>query len=375
MKKKIILFLIPLFALNLFAGLKNDYNETLKKLKKEANLIATENELISFNKKVKSTYLNLIKENQSNLTDEEKILAARLLNEIDMPEKALSFLKKVKINKENKNYYYATLGQTYFLSGKYNEAIKSFETINYSQPRVALDFINVGFGLLKREKYQLAKKVFQKVLSAQVNNINVRYFAALGMMEYFELQNKIKEGENYFSEILKTISDKNEKTLIDNVASQLELIGKPAFELSNTVLTFNKDKISISQNKGKYTLIFFFAGRSIGSVIAMPYIDGVYTKYKNRISVIGINLFPKKVDFEKQKKFFTWYITQNKKIKYPVAILENDKTYKDYRVYTLPHFVFIDPEGKISKIFIGFPQRQFNPMLSYLEKIGKNKKK
>ena len=374
MKKTAVLILISLFGLNLFAGLKQDYSEALKTLKKEANLIATEKEMVNFKKKVKSVYLKLINDNKNNLTDEEKILAARLYNEIEMPEKALALLKKVKINKENQNYYYATLGQTYFLLGKYTNAINSFKKINFSQPRVALDYVNVGFGLIKKGKYKLAEKVFKEVLNANVQNVNVRYFAALGLMENYELQNKIKEGENTLKKIIAKISDKNEKTLIDNVESQLELLGQKAPEIQNTVLTFNGEKISIAANKGKYTLLFFFSGRSIGSVIAFPYIDGLYSNYKHNLEVIGINLFPKKVDKEKQTNFFKWYITQNKKIKYPVAIVGNDKTYKDYRVYTLPHFVLINPEGKIDKIFIGFPNEKFNPMLSYLEKtLGKTK--
>ena len=374
MKKTAVLILIPLFTLNLFAGLKQDYSESLKKLKSEANLIATEKEMANFKKKVKSIYLKLINDNKNNLTDEEMILAARMYNEIKMPEKALALLKKVKINKKNKNYYYATLGQTYFLSGKYVNAINSFKKINFSQPRVALAYVNIGFGLIKKGKYKLAEKVFKEVLNANVQNVNVRYFAALGLMENYELQNKIKEGENTLKKIIAKISDKDEKTLIDNVESQLELIGKKAPEIQNIVLTFNKKEISISGNKGKYTLLFFFSGRSMGSVMAIPYIDGLYSNYKHNLEIIGINLFPKKVDKEKQTDFFKWLIIQNKKIKYPVAIVENDKTYKDYRVYTLPHFVLISPEGKIDKIFIGFPNEKFNPMLPYIEKtVGKKK--
>ncbi len=374
MKKTIVAILIPLFALNLFAGLKEDYQEALKKLKKKAQLVSTETEMENFKKLVKSTYLKLINNNKNTLNDEEKILAARMLNEIDMPEKALTFLKKVKITKENKNYYYSTLGQTYFFLKKYSNSINSFKKINFSQPRVALDFVNVGFGLIKEKKYTLAEKVFKDILSAKVNNVNVRYFAALGLMENYQMQNKIKEGETYLKKLLQTINDKNEKTLIDNVESQLELIGKNAFEIENTILTFNKNKIKVAENKGKYTLLFFFAGRSIGSVLAFPYIDKIHNKYKNKIEIIGINLFPKDVDFEKQKKFFTWYITQNKKLKYPVAILKNDKTYRQYRVYTLPHFVVINPEGKIEKIFIGFPNEKFNPLLEYIESIAGEKK-
>ncbi len=373
MKRIIVLILVPLFALNLFAGLKKDYSESLKKLKKEANLIATEKELNEFNKKVKSVYLKLIEKNKSSFTEEEKILAARMYNEIEMPQKSLNLLKKVKINKENKNYFYSTLGQTYFLLGNYNKAIESFRKINYSQPRVALDYVNVGFGLIKKGKYKLAEKVFKDILSAKVGNVNVRYFAALGLMENYELQNKIKEGQEYLKSLLKGITDKNEKILIDNVESQLELIGKNAPEINEIVLTFNKKKISISGEKGKYTMLFFFSGRSMGSVIAFPYIDGLYKKHKNKLEIIGINLFPKDVDFKKQKNFFTWYITQNKKIKYPVAIVGKDKTYRDYRVYTLPHFVIINPRGKIDKVFIGFPNEKFNPMLYYIEKIAEKK--
>ena len=54
MKKTAVLILISLFGLNLFAGLKQDYSESLKKLKNEANLIATEKEMVNFKKKVKS---------------------------------------------------------------------------------------------------------------------------------------------------------------------------------------------------------------------------------------------------------------------------------------------------------------------------------
>ena len=374
MKKRLILLLLPLLTLNLFAGLRDDYRHTLQKLTAKGSAVSTEKQLIEFKKTVKKTYLSLIEKYKSDMSDEDKILAARMYNDISSPSKAILMLKKVKVNKKNENYYYCTLGQTYFLLNKFKKAIASFKKINYSQPRVALDFANVGFGLIKQGRYKLAESVFKDIVNSKVNNLNVRYFAYLGLMESFELQNRVKQGEEYFKRLLKKITDRNEKILADNVESQLELIGKEAPKISNIVLSFNKKDIKLSQNKGKYTVVFFFSGRSKGSIMALPYIDGIYKKYRNRLEFIGINLFPQKVDRKKQEKFFTWFITQNKKIKYPVAIVGNDKTYRDYRVYTLPHFAIINPAGKIDKIFIGFPNENFNPLLSYLKKIGGKKK-
>ncbi len=375
MRKAIYVFAVLFVFTNLFAGLKDDFSETFKNLQSKADLVSTEKEMLDFKKKVKAEYLRLIEKNKNSLTDEEKIFAARMYIELGEGEKALALLKKVKVNKENSNYYYSTSGQANFISGQYEKSLSSFEKANISQPRVALDYVNVGFGLIKKGKYALAEKVFEKILGIEGMNLNVKYFAAIGLMENAQFNNNISEAKSVLKKTAQKAVNADEKRLLERIVSQLDLVGKQAFEIKNPKMTFNGKEIQLKKFKGKYVLIFFFAGRSRGSVKAMPYVDGIYRHYSKKIEVVGINLFPKNVDEKKQKDFFTWYIKQNKKIAYPVVIVGDDTTYKDYGVYTLPHFVLINPKGKIDKIFVGFPNEYFNPMLGYLEQIGGNAKK
>lgn len=367
MKRFFLLMLIVVVSSNVFAGLKDDYKETVMKLTNQLSLAATREDLKKFEEEKKSQLLSILNKYKDSLTDEEKIIAARIMNDINKPEKALSYLKGVKVSKKVKNFYYTTLGETYFLLGKYKKAINSLEKADITHPRVALDFINLGFGMLKEKRYSLAKRVFKKLLSPDIKSIRVRYFASVGLMEYFEMTGKVKDGIDYFTNTLKNTRDKNRIRYLKILLTQLKLINKKAPEIKNIVLTYNADSISIEKNRGKYTLLFFFAGKSMESVFAMPYISGISEDYKGSLTVIGINLFPKGVNAKGQKNFFKWYILQNKKMKYPVAILKNDETYRDYGVGVLPHFVLINPDGKVEMVFTGFQKKEYNPMLVYLK--------
>ncbi len=369
MKKTISILVICLVTINLFASIKKEYSKKIRKLNKKRNLVSTYKDLKAFNKEEKKEILSFLKKvNQKD--DEEKIIAARLLNMINMPEKAIKYLQKVKDTEKYKNFYHSTLGETYFLLGKYKKSIQEFKKANIEQPRVALDCLYIGFGLIKEKKYKMAENIFKKFLENPKSFPRIKYLSAIGLFECSELSGKIKEGETYLNKIAKTTSKKELRKPIEKVALQYKLLGKRAPEIKNIELQFNGKHITINKKNGKYTLLFFFSGRSIQSIKAMAYIDS----YKNHMNIIGINLFPQKTDKKRQEKFFKWYVLQNKKITYPVVFLSNDRTYRDYGVQELPHFVLINPDGYIEKVFIEFQEKNLNPMLGYLNSILKHTK-
>ena len=368
--KKFLIFIAFLIPCHLFAGLMQDYSAVLKKLAKDGEKVATAKDLKDFEKKAKNEYLKILSKNKK-LNDNEKILAARMCLEVNLPQKALSYLKKVKkINNENKNYYYSTLAKTYFLLGEYQKIFPCFEKTDKSMEGVGLDMVNVSLGLIKQKKYKSGEKLLKTALS-QTNSINIKNFASIGLMENFELTNRIKEGKNFFSNRIKKATSNEERIIYENMIAELDLIGKKAPEFKSVKFAINRKKISV-KNKN-FTLLFFFSGKSKRSVIAIPYIDGIFEKYGNKITIIGINLIPEKADFEQYKTFLKKYLLEMKKIRYPVAVLKTPQTYKDYGVYTLPYFVLINTKGEIGKIFIGFPNKEFNPMLNYLSEIGETK--
>lgn len=113
-----------------------------------------------------------------------------------------------------------------------------------------------------------------------------------------------------------------------------------------TLYDANGKKVSLSQLKGKVVMLdFYFIGCS-GCMLSIKPLNAIYEKYKNKELIIAslTERDSKKavLDFEKRYK-----------IKYTGYINAADVV-KSYHVTGFPTFYFIDKEGKIGNVFVGY---------------------
>ena len=113
-----------------------------------------------------------------------------------------------------------------------------------------------------------------------------------------------------------------------------------------TLYDANGKKVSLSQLKGKVVVLdFYFIGCS-GCMLSLKPLNAIYEKYKNKELIIAslTERDSKKavLDFEKRYKIdYTGYINAADVV-------------KSYHVTAFPTFYFIDKEGKIGNVFVGY---------------------
>ncbi|MHC4540369.1 MAG: redoxin family protein [Planctomycetota bacterium] len=121
------------------------------------------------------------------------------------------------------------------------------------------------------------------------------------------------------------------------------LAGKtaPAFTLKD----LNGKQVSLSDFKGKAVLLDFWATWCGPCRQAIPHLEALHKKYKNRgLVVVGLN---NERNHDKVKKF------AEEQISY-VVVLDADKQFKEYGIRGIPAAFYIDREGKIRYREIGF---------------------
>ncbi|MEB6551138.1 thiol-disulfide oxidoreductase ResA [Heyndrickxia sporothermodurans] len=120
--------------------------------------------------------------------------------------------------------------------------------------------------------------------------------------------------------------------------------GKPAinFQLKN----LNKEKVTLSDYKGKVVLLNFWGTWCEPCKKEMPAIESIYNKYKkDGFEVLAINL--------NESAFAISSFLKQNKVNIPVLLDKNDEVNKAYNVYRLPASFFIDRKGKIVRVHEG----------------------
>ncbi len=91
--------------------------------------------------------------------------------------------------------------------------------------------------------------------------------------------------------------------------------------------------------KGKYTLIDIWATWCPPCLAAIPENNAIYTKYKERLNVIGVCSSVNSVDFED--------VVKDRGIIYPVGVDTSGEISKYFRVKLFPTYHLIDQNGKL----------------------------
>jgi peroxiredoxin len=132
-----------------------------------------------------------------------------------------------------------------------------------------------------------------------------------------------------------------------------------------TLYDANGKQVSLNQLKGKVVLLdFYFIGCS-GCMASIIPLNAIYEKYKNNNLIIAslTERDSKKavLDFEKRYQIkYTGYINAAEVV-------------KSYHVTAFPTFYFIDKEGKIGNIFVGYNDDFEEKVTSVIDKLLRNK--
>ena len=134
----------------------------------------------------------------------------------------------------------------------------------------------------------------------------------------------------------------------------------PEIEASTWI---NSEALQLEDLRGKVVVIDFWATWCSPCRYVIPYLSKYYEKFKDKgVVVIGFTkIYPFYADELQQKRgisdqehlrLIKEFIKRHK-IKYPVAVAENDDVFSTYRISGIPTMIFIDKKGNVSYVKVG----------------------
>lgn len=203
---------------------------------------------------------------------------------------------------------------------------------------------NKGSEILKLLTLENNTKGALEIIKTELKN-NSDTFAELFLINgiyqvFFDGVFNQKSGLKILNEVsLKGKSIEN-KTIATNILTKLNFYGKevkaPNFSLYNQ----NKDLIELSNFKGKYVYLNFWASWNLTSVKQMQIIRVLEERHGDKIEFVSINLDDNFEDFKAAVDRF--------KFNWTTLHYGNDFSVKEnYQVKTIPSYIVINPTGFI----------------------------
>ncbi|MDO4783020.1 MAG: redoxin domain-containing protein [Capnocytophaga felis] len=163
-----------------------------------------------------------------------------------------------------------------------------------------------------------------------------------GNAHYQQLHPKVKS--SYYGKLFAQILKKEQKVSVG--------VQAPKFTLTSST----GKKVSLSDYKRKYLLMYYWTPLCGACISTRPEIDSIYEKYAKQLDVLSITPSPKETHLEQQAHLFK---TEGIKEKYldppfnkPWNLVftsdeKNAKALEVYRLQMFPTLTLISPEGKI----------------------------
>jgi thiol-disulfide isomerase/thioredoxin len=122
-----------------------------------------------------------------------------------------------------------------------------------------------------------------------------------------------------------------------------DVVAAPNFELKD----LSGKTVRLESFRGHPVLLDFWATWCGPCRMSIPLVQEFYAHHKAEgLVVVGLNMDEDPSGVPAFVKHF--------KMTYPVLLAGSSSVSSDYEVEGIPHFVFIDPEGKVIRIYPGF---------------------
>lgn len=143
--------------------------------------------------------------------------------------------------------------------------------------------------------------------------------------------------------------------------AQLDLLAAGSIAPDWILFDAKDKKMSLAQLKGKVIMMDFFFIGCFGCMEALKPLNKLHEKYRNK-DVVMVSM-----TFRDNKKSVTEF-KEDYNIKYPIYINAGDVV-KSYNVEAFPTFYFIDKEGKIANVVVGYDDNFEEKVISIIDKL------
>jgi len=297
-----------------------------------------ENEFLSEIKKLETESMELI--NNSNLC--EPFLKQELRN--------LHYEYLIGLM-DYEGVYANLTGNTSF---KVSNSFPSVEEEKFEYGNIT-DFNNSGphrsllfkyYRKLKKENIIKAGKYddFSTFVNAKIDNQDIKNRLLYSYLK--AVLTSIPDKERVYSSFMELSTDDSQKKEIEKIYNEMTLLNKG--NMSPKFSNYRNAKggtSSFDDYKGKYVYIDVWATWCGPCKAEIPFLKDIAEKYKGKnITFVSISV-DKERDFSKWEK-----MVEEKQLSWPQLFADNSfnsEFIKAYKIKTIPHFILLDPEGKI----------------------------
>lgn len=212
-------------------------------------------------------------------------------------------------------------------------------------------FFHTNIGLYDRIEHAIndfssAEKLDEVLVNSPfLKNDSIRELATIVNLyrDYYKKNFNQNNIISVLEQIKKKSTIKEHQTILKNIFFQINLLKQNSLAPEINLITTNFDTITISEFKGKYVYIQFFATWNQTALQELKIMEDMYSKYNKYIEFISISLDEDEQEFVKFKKAhpnYKWHFAHYK---------GENSTLLNYNITSVPNYVLIDEKGNIEE--------------------------
>lgn len=152
--------------------------------------------------------------------------------------------------------------------------------------------------------------------------------------------------------------------LAENIKATLSLLRKGFVAPEISLKDEGGNLISLSDLQGKYIYINFWATWSVPSLMEMKVMPALVEKYGEQVIFVHISVDKEAATMVKFLKDQELVKLEHKSKEYYLHYGVQKRIMSDYRIESIPHYVFLDKEGKIVQVPAERPSGKIETMFS-----------